>query len=451
MISITGSSSINSGGSISFNGSSQYLAIASNAAFSFGTSDFTIETWIYPNSLSGRLWFFDSNSDNVDLNGNGGIFYYNAGLYSSATNTVISVGTWHHIALVRASGTVTLYVNGSSVMSQAGIGFNSSSNRAMEIAYSSSQGNGYFNGLMTNFRVVKGTAVYTSAFTPSTIPLTAITNTQLLLNVTGSGTLVTDSSTNNLTVTNTGSATYSSTTPLVNFAGGGIKITGGVRIIEEFNPVVTTGLQLYLDAGNASSYPGSGTAWTDLSGNSRDGTLTNGPTYSATNGGSIVFDGTNDYVQCTGSLTVTAATFVTWIRRNGNQGQYDGILFSRGTNTTGMNFQASNQLGYHWNDAGNTYNWQSGLTIPDATWCMIAVSVTSTSATAYLCQTGGTTTATNTVNHASSVLNDIKLALDDAASRYFNGNIAIAQLYNVALSAGQISTNFEADRGRFGV
>jgi len=228
-------------------------------------------------------------------------------------------------------------------------------------------------------------------------------------------------------------------------------ITDGVRTIEELNPVVTTGLQLYLDAGNASSYPGSGTAWTDLSGNSRDGTLTNGPTYSATNGGSIVFDGTNDYVQCTGSLTVTAATFVTWIRRNGNQGQYDGILFSRGTNTTGMNFQASNQLGYHWNDAGNTYNWQSGLTIPDATWCMIAVSVTSTSATAYLCQTGGTTTATNTVNHASSVLNDIKLALDDAASRYFNGNIAIAQLYNIALSAGQISTNFQADRTRFGV
>ena len=231
----------------------------------------------------------------------------------------------------------------------------------------------------------------------------------------------------------------------------GSSITDGVRTIEELNPVVTTGLQLYLDAGNASSYPGSGTAWTDLSGNSRDGTLTNGPTYSATNGGSIVFDGTNDYVQCTGSLTVTAATFVTWIKRNGSQGTYDGILFSRGTNTTGMNFYTSNQLGYHWNDSSSTYNWSSGLTIPDATWCMIAVSVTSTAATAYLCQTGGTTTATNTVNHASSLLNDIKLAQDDAASRYFNGNIAIAQLYNIALSAGQISTNFEADRGRFGV
>ena len=228
-------------------------------------------------------------------------------------------------------------------------------------------------------------------------------------------------------------------------------MSSGIRTLEELNPVVTTGLQLYLDAGNASSYPGTGTAWTDLSVNSRNGTLTNGPTYSATNGGSIVFDGSNDYVQCLGSLTVTAATFVTWIKRNGSQGQYDGILFSRGTNTTGMNFKTSNQLGYHWNDAGNTYNWQSGLTIPDATWCMIAVSVTSTAATAYLCQTGGTTTATNTVNHASSLLNDIKIAQDDAGSRFFNGNIAIAQLYNIALSAGQVSTNFEADRARFGV
>ena len=228
--------------------------------------------------------------------------------------------------------------------------------------------------------------------------------------------------------------------------GSGITIGSGIGILEQLNPIVTTGLQLYLDAGNASSYPGSGTAWTDLSGNSRDGTLTNGPTYSATNGGSIVFDGTNDYVQCTGSLTVTAATFVTWIKRNGSQGTYDGILFSRGTNTTGMNFYTSNQLGYHWNDSSSTYNWSSGLTIPDATWCMIAISVTSTSATAYLCQTGGTTTATNTVNHASSLLNDIKLAQDDAGSRFFNGNIAIAQLYNIALSAGEVAQNFAADR-----
>jgi hypothetical protein len=232
--------------------------------------------------------------------------------------------------------------------------------------------------------------------------------------------------------------------------GSGIRIGSGIGLIPDL-AVVRTGLQLYLDAGNASSYSGSGTSWNDLSGNGRNGTLTNGPTYSATNGGSIVFDGSNDFVQCTGSLTVTAATFVTWIRRNGNQGQYDGILYSRGTNTTGMQFSSSNQLGYNWNDTVSTYNWNSGLIVPDATWCMIAVSVTSTAATAYLCQASGITTATNTFSHTSSVLNDIKIAWDDAAARYFTGNIAIAEIYNIALSADQISQNFAADRGRFGV
>ena len=234
--------------------------------------------------------------------------------------------------------------------------------------------------------------------------------------------------------------------------GPGITIGRGIFLNDVSASVVTTGLQLYLDAGNASSYPGSGTAWTDLSVNGRNGTLTNGPTYSATNGGSIVFDGTDDYVQCSGSLTVTAATFVAWIRRNGNQGAYDGILFSRGSVTTGMNFSSyTNQLGYHWNDAGNTYNWSSGLVVPDLTWCMLAVSVTSTAATAYLCQTSEITTATNTVSHASSLIDDIKIAQDDAGSRFFNGNIAITQLYNIALSAEQVAQNFQADRARFGV
>jgi hypothetical protein len=215
--------------------------------------------------------------------------------------------------------------------------------------------------------------------------------------------------------------------------------------------IVTDGLALCLDAGNTKSYPRSGTTWTDLSGNGRNGTLTNGPTYSSDVGGSIVFDGSNDFVQCSGSLTVTEATFVAWIRRNGNQDSYDGILLSRGTNVTGMMFQSSNQLAYVWNNAVNTYTWNSGLTVPDLTWCMVAVSVTSTAATAYLGQSSGIITATNTVSHTSSVIDDIKLAQDDFGGRFFTGNIAIAQLYNRALSAAEIQQNFNAHRGRFNV
>lgn len=100
-----------------------------------------------------------------------------------------------------------------------------------------------------------------------------------------------------------------------------------------YNPkIVTDGLVMCLDAANRKSYSGTGTIWRDLVG-SNNGTLTNGPTYSSAGGGSIVFDGANDFVQCLGSITVTAATFVTWIRRNGSQGTYDGILYSRGDST----------------------------------------------------------------------------------------------------------------------
>jgi hypothetical protein len=224
-----------------------------------------------------------------------------------------------------------------------------------------------------------------------------------------------------------------------------------VCVNRDYEPIITNGLILNLDAGYTPSYPRTGTTWYDLAYSGNNGTLTNGPTYNSSNGGSIVFDGVDDFVQCTGSLTLTSATFVSWIKRNGNQTQYDGILFSRGTNTTGMNFFSSNQLGYHWNDAVPTYIWASGLIIPDLTWCMIAVSVTSTSATAYLCQASGITTSTNTTSHASTVLNDIKIAQDDAGSRFFNGNIAISQLYNRALSLTEITQNFNAQKARFGL
>jgi len=169
----------------------------------------------YPNSLSGRLWYFSSDRDNVDLNSNGGIYYFGeGGVRNSATNTVITVGTWHHIALVRASGTLTLYVNGVSVMSQSGIGYNSTANRSVDIAYSAAQGNGYFNGRMSNFRIVSGTALYIgSTITVPTAVLPKISGTQLLLNTTNDANFLKDNSDNNFTITNNGSVTSSALNP----------------------------------------------------------------------------------------------------------------------------------------------------------------------------------------------------------------------------------------------
>ena len=117
-----------------------------------------------------------------------------------------------------------------------------------------------------------------------------------------------------------------------------------------------------------------------------------------------------------------------------------------------MNFYYNtNKIGYHW--AAGYWDFDSNLTIPDLTWCMIAVSVTSTAATLYLCQTSGITTATNTTSHPSTLLTDIKIGVDDATSttRFFKGNIASAQIYNKALTADEISTNFNALRNRYGI
>jgi len=230
----------------------------------------------------------------------------------------------------------------------------------------------------------------------------------------------------------------------------GVTLTG-VYVVD-LPDIVTANLSMFLDAGNSSSYPGSGTNWTDLSGNSRNGTLTNGPTYSSADGGSIVFDGVNDFVQCSGSITATAATFVIWIRRNGPQNDFDGIIYSRSATATGISFFGiTNKISYTWNNAVNTYSWDSGLTIPDLTWCMIAVSVTSTSATAYLCQSSGITSATNTVSHTSTTLDDIKIGQDDLGGRFFTGNIATAMIYDRALSADEILQNYRALAWRFGL
>ena len=72
--------------------------------------------------------------------------------------------------------------------------------------------------------------------------------------------------------------------------------------------IVTDGLVFCVDAANKRSYPGVGTTWTDLTANKNNGTLTNGPTFDSANGGSIVFDGTNDYVDLGSSLSISTSS-----------------------------------------------------------------------------------------------------------------------------------------------
>jgi hypothetical protein len=223
----------------------------------------------------------------------------------------------------------------------------------------------------------------------------------------------------------------------------GTKFTPSIQI-------VTQGLLVHLDAGNTTSYPGSGTTWFDLSGNSRNFTLNN-TTFNSANGGSIDFNGSNSTTSKNNLGSLTGFTACVWLKRTGASTGFAGLAFSRSTgNTSGLNFYSTTHtLGYHWNDASNTWGWNSGVTVPDNTWVMATVTVDSVKAVVYL--NDGATSATNNVSHSASNFSVFELGADSTANRFFNGDMAISTIYNRALTLSEVAQNYNANRGRFGL
>jgi hypothetical protein len=177
-----------------FDGSGAYISAASNSAFNLGTGEFTIEGWIYITSLGGSnqyemivgrqnyanntgwgIWIDYDNSNKLG-------FWTNAGGNKISGNTP-PLNTWQHFAVVRnSSNVVTLYQDGVATASASLSSFTDSSTNLNIGGNDSSNWNATYavSGYISNIRVVKGTAVYTSSFTPPTSPLTAVTNTSLL-------------------------------------------------------------------------------------------------------------------------------------------------------------------------------------------------------------------------------------------------------------------------------
>jgi hypothetical protein len=256
-----------------------YFAIASNAAFGMGTGDYTIECWF--NCVDGATRpIVDSRSDppktgaflfrvlstgqvSFALEGSGAIL-------TSPAST--SFGTWNHAAVVKASGVYTLYVNGTSVATAS----NSVSvpTSSVDIGYDQQNGN-KFIGYLSNLRIVKGTAVYTGNFTPSTTPLTAISGTSLL---TCQSNRFVDNSSNNFTLTITKSGT-----------------TDDTLSVQRFNPF------------------GTSTAYS-----------------TSVIGGSGYFDGSGDYLQCAYNsafaLSSSDFTIEAWVNTTDTTSDYPSII-----------------------------------------------------------------------------------------------------------------------------
>ena len=155
-----------------------------------GTGDYTVECWAYITARnSSGAWLFQIQNGHAPSNANGIQVYYrnssnqykwahltNNTQYNTDTKSVLN--TWHHVALTRASGTTRLFVDGVVIDTQTGDAYDASSYDDITIA------KGYtdraLTGYISDFRVINGTALYTSAFTPPTTPLTAVTNTKYL-------------------------------------------------------------------------------------------------------------------------------------------------------------------------------------------------------------------------------------------------------------------------------
>jgi len=182
------------GGSGYFNGSTDDISFATNSAFTLGTNNFTIEAWLYPLGLadSNTALALDSSAyPRVMWIYTGGAFHVYASASGSSwqidqTPTLV-INAWNHLVFQRNGNDFRTFINGSVVATTTN-SLNFPAQRSTGYIARGDSTSQRWNGYISNFRIVNGTAVYsTSGFTPPTAPVTAITNTSLLLNMTNAG------------------------------------------------------------------------------------------------------------------------------------------------------------------------------------------------------------------------------------------------------------------------
>jgi hypothetical protein len=238
-----------------------------------------------------------------------------------------------------------------------------------------------------------------------------------------------------------------------------------------FGQTVTNGLVLSLDAADKNSYIGSGTIWTDLSGNNRTGSLTNTPTFSTTNGGLFSF-ATNDYVNFGNVLDNdgnSAMSISLWFKTtsvvNGAQtlagktiiaSPFTGYQFGLNTSTAaagdigkvGIVIVSSTTQIMRKLTTG-TYNdgiWHNGVFTYDGSKTRAGMLLYIDGAQ----PSQGTSDSTSITNTVSNVAN-YQIGARDGANQPFYGDIALTMYYSRVLSANEITQNYNAQKSRFGL
>ena len=383
------------GGSGYFNGTTDYLDAGSNNAFVLGSGDWTVESWVNPTSTNVGHWIFlqgnasgfaairvgcQSSQVFLLISTNGSTWTIQSGLVST-----VPINSWSHIAVTRSGTTVTLYVNGTSVYTSTALSTSSLMTGTYNLVGRIDPTNlQYFTGQISNLRLVKGTAVYTGAFTPPTLaPLTTA----------GSTSAASYSSTTNI---NTSFAS-SATSLLLNFTNAGIYDAS-----VQNNGITVSSAQV-----STTQYQWSPT--------------------------SMKFNGTTDYLSMvtnpalnlgTGSFTVEA-----WINLSAMSSDYF-VISASGTGGAFFGFQGSTNIGYGRNAVAWDYTVASGMS-PGVwyhiAWCRSSTSMrifvngtqvgtTQTTSQAY----DLTTTSTNVANQGFYYLNGYiqDLRITNGIARY---------------------------------
>lgn len=383
------------GGELSFDGIDDYVS---------GTA---ISELVYTNDYTLIIWLNNTNNGYVMANNTGGGlfgvnifsgtlsgFFYNGSFYTTVGRSV-RYGAWEQIVLVNQSQQLTLYV--SMNKTTTGGGPLNPGGTGLTIGRRNRTSEIYFNGKISQVQV------YNRAMTESEI-------------------------------------LYNYQTMLPRFVG------------ENF---VTSGLVFYLDAGYNTSYPTSGTTWYDVSGYNNNGTLTNGPTYS---GGSIVFDGSDDFVDVTCQSTnlfsnLTSFTVSFWLKETSFDGNGSVLISSAGNNNNNLFLQIQSGSVYIGVIGSNSNFLTLSISLSNLTLNKISNMVwvkDGNTSYFYLNSNKYTFPGVSNFNFIGSNTK-FNIGKYTSSSFEFTGNMYLTQIYNRALSASEILQNYNAQKGRFGL
>jgi hypothetical protein len=217
-------------------------------------------------------------------------------------------------------------------------------------------------------------------------------------------------------------------------------LSDSARFFASTKLVVQSGLVLNLDAGVSSSYPGSGTTWTDLSGGGNNGTLTNGPTYNSSNGGSIVFDGTNDYIQFS---TVSVQTVCFWGRMESDIPNLAALVATTATGDGSLRTVAGT-----FRTSPDPNDFHNGFV---SSFMINGVSNLSNDGSDGFVIPNGRTLQQDFYVGAIGNARNISTISHTFNGRVYKGRVYAVSLYNRQLTNTELLQNYNALKGRFGL